>query len=172
MSRPTGSLTGRHQTKTGGRMTVLYSRWTGMKQRCLNPNSHIWRYYGGRGITIAPEWLGRDGFDRFCDDMGNPPEGSWLDRKDNDGDYCADNCKWSTPKEQASNRRKGGPSPDPKSLRQKAITVGLPYHVLYQRVKLLGWTLKKALETPKHEHGKHPRENQFDGAMGREFGVI
>jgi hypothetical protein len=59
--------------------------------------------YGGRGIGICIAW---DSFDQFYADMGARPEGKSLDRIDNALGYNAENCKWSTPKEQANNRRK------------------------------------------------------------------
>lgn len=156
--RPFGTYKGKHPAKVNGKTTPMYSRWMGMKQRCLNPKSHIWQYYGGRGIKVCDRWLDKQhGFDNFCDDMGVPPEGSWIERKDNDGDYSPNNCCWATPKEQAANRKKGGGHPVPGSLRQKAIAAGLPYMMVYFRVNRLGWDETRALATPKQERGKHVR---------------
>lgn len=81
----------------------LYSRWLGMKQRCYNPNHHKYKDYGSRGITVCNEWL--NSFEDFIKDMGECPDGYTLDRINNDKDYCKENCKWSSPTEQANNRR-------------------------------------------------------------------
>ena len=76
-----------------------------MKKRCLDPSSHNYRNYGGRGITICDRWLDRQGFDNFLADMGERPEGKTLDRRNNVGDYEPGNCRWATSSEQNSNRR-------------------------------------------------------------------
>lgn len=83
----------------------LYVTHQSMKQRCYNPNNIGFHLYGGRGIKVCSRWLGKDGFWNFVADMGEKPEGMTLDRKNNDGDYSPDNCKWSTLFEQCDNRR-------------------------------------------------------------------
>jgi hypothetical protein len=76
-----------------------------MLQRCLNPSSQAYCYYGGREqpITVCEEWLS---FENFYADMGDPPDGLWLDRTDNDGPYAPWNCRWSLPSVQLANRRR------------------------------------------------------------------
>lgn len=77
--------------------------WKQARQRCFNKNRRDYHHYGGRGITMVPEW---STFKQFIADMGARPDKSLtLDRIDNDGHYCAANCKWSTRDEQRRNQR-------------------------------------------------------------------
>jgi len=84
-----------------------YESYKGMKKRCYNKNSKDYYNYGSRGIKIADEWLGHTGFPTFLEDMGlRPTNKHSIDRIDSNGDYCKENCKWSTVTEQSINHRR------------------------------------------------------------------
>jgi hypothetical protein len=73
-----------------------------MRTRCNNPRRGDWEYYGGRGIRICSQW---DDFEVFLADMGERPPGTTLDRRDTDGDYTPENCRWLPLEQQSANRR-------------------------------------------------------------------
>jgi len=79
-----------------------YSSWLAMKNRCNNPKHESYERYGGRGISYDPSW---SDFKNFLKDMGEKPNPKMeLERKDNDKNYCKENCCWATHKEQTRNR--------------------------------------------------------------------
>jgi hypothetical protein len=77
-----------------------------MIQRCTNKNHHQYKDYGGKGISVCPEW--RKSFARFVEDMGPRPEGKSIHRINNSDDYKPGNCQWATRKEQAQGRGASG----------------------------------------------------------------
>lgn len=84
--------------------TRLYYVWASMKARCLNPLHRAYKDYGGRGIQICEKWLQCEG---FVEDMSSTyAPGLELDRIDNDGPYCKDNCRWTDRRMNNSNTRK------------------------------------------------------------------
>lgn len=81
----------------------LYNRWWNMHNRCGNPQTDNWQWYGARGIRVCKEW---STFEQFQKDMGQPPSPQHqLDRIDPEGDYCIENCRWVLPYENSANQR-------------------------------------------------------------------
>ena len=103
------------ETSAAGWKHPLYSKWIGMLSRCHSPTSKGYKWYGLRGIVVCDRWRGGSntgergtvtGFRNFVEDMGLPPgEGLTLDRVDNNGPYCKENCRWASVEVQSLNKK-------------------------------------------------------------------
>jgi hypothetical protein len=132
---------------TRKRKSSTYRSWVDMKVRCTNPKSKAYKNYGGRGITICPEWL--CSFENFLSDMGVCPPGWSLERVDPDGNYSKQNCSWLPKEKQNANKRNtrwitfGG---ETLHVEEWARRTGFGDR-LRHRLRS-GWSVERALTTP------------------------
>ena len=128
----------------------IYSAWNGMIQRCYSTKSHKYYAYGARGITVCEEW--RNSYDAFYKwAIENGYEiGLWIERIDNNGNYCPENCKWATRKEQMRNTRRNRfieYNGETRTLSEWCEILSLPYGTMNSRINR-GYSPQKAFETP------------------------
>lgn len=142
--------TKRRNTTHGMNKTHEHLCWLAMKQRCDYEKHVSYHLYGGRGIRVCDRW--RFSFENFLSDMGPAPSRNHtIERVDTDGDYCPENCKWATYKEQGQNTRtnviveyKG----EKMTISQLADLVGMNYHTIHGRIRHRGMTPEEAVDTP------------------------
>lgn len=131
----------------------LYTTWTNIVFRCTGRTAPDYANYGGRGITICPEW--RHDFPRFLADIGERPfPGHQLDRIDNDKGYEPGNVRWVTPKTQQNNKRTNRRlthSGRTQTLTQWAHELGMKSQTIEARMRR-GWPVMKALTTKPRKH--------------------
>lgn len=143
-------------TKHGQHQSAEHRIWRSMRQRCENPNHISFPNYGGRGIVVCDRW---SDFAAFLSAMGPRPSASHqIDRKDVNGNYEPDNCRWATIAEQHRNTRRtvmitlNGES---MCKLDWCIKLGIPKTTLTNRLAR-GWSVERALTTPVQKH--HERE--------------
>lgn len=152
--------------------TKIYRAWQSLKTRCTNPNADNYKRYGGKGTRFCE---GFKSFNQFVKIIGEPPtEKHSVDRIKSKMHYSCGKCveckskkwrmnvKWSTPKEQASNRGrfiniityKG----ETHNLQEWADKLGIPRPTLNGRINTYKWSVHKSLTTP-----IRTREHQYSG---------
>jgi hypothetical protein len=86
-----------HGHRAKQKISPTYGSWRAMMNRCHNPNHDMYYAYGERGITVADEWRGRGGFERFLEHVGKRPSRKHtLDRIDPSKGYEPGNVRWKT----------------------------------------------------------------------------
>lgn len=130
----------------GMRRTRVYSIWSGMVSRCRATGGKNAENYSRRGISVCQRWLS---FENFLSDMGEPPIGSTIDRRDNNGGYNKGNCRWATVIQQANNTRANRyitAMGETKSLSDwsRDGRCMVRYHVLQARIRR-GWDVTEAI---------------------------
>lgn len=137
----------------------LYHIWCGIKARCLNSNNAKYKNYGGRGVTICREW--KQSYESFRDwSLNNGyAENLSIDRIDVNGNYEPSNCRWADNFIQANNRTDNfiiEYNGEIHTIHEWAIITGISAINIRNRIKNLGWTTEKALNTlVKHKEVKH-----------------
>lgn len=125
-----------HGHSSNGRPSPTYTSWAAMWQRCTRkPTAVDYGKYTGRGIKICERWKK---FLCFLEDMGERPAGTQLDRKNSNGNYEPDNCKWSTLTQQANNKSNNRHVifQGQKMTRAEASReIGIPYFKLLQATR-------------------------------------
>lgn len=120
--------------KVKGKRT--YGIWCSMKNRCYDKNSEAYKDYGGRGIKVCEEWKNNFYiFDKWAMDNGYRDDLT-IDRIDVNGNYCPENCRWATRKEQARNTRRNifiKFGEEEICLSQLSEKIGIKYHTLLRR---------------------------------------
>jgi len=113
--------------------TPEWRAWKSMLDRCNTPTHKAYVHYGGRGIKVCKRWMV---FENFYADMGKRPEGTSLDRINNNRGYSPANCRWATQQEQQNNRRSNVRITlhgETKTMKQWATHFGVDYAVVKDR---------------------------------------
>lgn len=140
-------LTSKRRKKHGMRESPTYNSWSSLLQRVTNHKCKSYKNYGGRGINVCDRWKK---FENFYEDMGDKPTDRSLDRIDNNGNYCKENCRWATKMEQANNTRSN------RFIAHKGVShtvaewskiLKVNNNLIKDRIKA-GWSIKKTLTTP------------------------
>lgn len=146
----------------GKRRTPEYEIWAAIKQRCSNPNNRAYKDYGARGIKMCERWL--NDFTAFIADLGERPGKEYtVERRNNDGNYCPENCYWATDESQKNNRRdsvritwRG----ETKTLTQWARLTGIDPKIVRSRIRNYGWSVDEALTTPANRRDRPLTEEE------------
>ena len=138
----------RNSTKHGQSGTKLHNIWRAMRRRCTDKNAKDYKWYGGRGIRVCREW--DEDFISFYEwaKSSNYVDGLTIDRIDSDGDYCPENCRWATVKEQCNNRTNNKTytlDGETHTIAEWSEITGIPYSTLYMRL-YNGWCFEDAIQ--------------------------
>lgn len=142
------SQSSKSATSHGMSKTVEYRTWRAIQNRCYNDKLIDFKNYGGRGICVCDRWL--ESFENFYEDMGPRPGPRYsIDRfPDVNGNYCKENCRWATAKEQGNNKRNNrillynGKN---YTLSELARESNLDIRTLHERLSN-GWSIEEAVK--------------------------
>lgn len=143
-------------TKVENLLSKFRKKHYSMVFRCTNKRAKGYCHYGGRGIKVCHEWMEynnfeRDMLDSFVDHvLKHGIKDTTLDRIDIDGDYCLENCRWATIKEQQRNRK----LTKKVMLHGKEVCLGelaeqyqIPYDTLHARIFRYRLPVEEAIDS-------------------------
>jgi hypothetical protein len=158
-ARRNGFANATHGGCRRGKRDKEYGVYRQMHTRCENPNSKDYPNYGGRGIKVCERW---NKYEHFIADMGpRPSDDHEIDRIDNEGDYCPENCVWTLKRLNLGHTRKSvymtinGVT---KTQSEWADALGMNRMTLWSRKKR-GMTDEEAIQKPLDERGKRKYRN-------------
>ena len=134
----------------------LYNIWSNMKQRCKNQNHISYKYYGAKGVRVCKEWEDFNTFKEWA--LANGYNDTMtIDRKNSDGDYAPNNCRWADKVEQSNNRScnlevfyKGKRH----TAAEIAKKIGLDYSAVVKRIKM-GWDAERIFNEPSRKEKRN-----------------
>ena len=141
-------------TKHGLSLDPLYQTWNKIWHRVNNPHDKDYRWYGGRGIVMDPEWA--ENFSSFrswvLDNLGpKPSQTHSMDRLENDLGYLKGNLRWATPVVQQNNKRSNRLitwNGETLNLTQWCSRLGLNYNAVRMRIIVMKWPIDLAFTVP------------------------
>lgn len=140
----------KRMTTHGSTDTRLYNIWTSMKARCeTSKEEKFIKNYQNKGIIICDEWHDFSIFQKWALENGYADKLS-IDRKDNNGNYCPENCRWVDQKTQQNNKSSNKRltyNNKTQTIAQWAEEIGMKYNTLDERLRK-GWSVERALITP------------------------
>lgn len=134
---------------TSGHRPRLYWTWLNMIRRCEDPKAPDYYRYGALGISVCEEWHNLPTFLEWASSHGWE-EGLTIDRIDNNGNYCPENCRWVDISIQSNNKRTNvflEFNGKKQTIANWARELGISPHLIYSRIKA-GWTVEDALTKP------------------------
>ena len=146
----------------GENKTKLHRIWMTMRERTTRKKCQSYKHYGGRGIKVCEEWQTYENFRDWALSSGYE-EGLSIERVDNDGDYCPENCVWADRYTQANNKRtnvKITLDGQTKTMSEWARDYGICYKLVHARINKLGQSPEKAIKTPVHK-----RKSKYKGVF-------
>lgn len=139
----------KHGDARRGNVQRLYRIWANMISRCENPNKPDYKYYGAKGISVCDEWKCYENFQQWATNNGYL-DNLTLDRKDGAKNYCPDNCRWITIKQQQNNKQNNHRlefNGETHTIAEWAEILQIDRATIKDRLRA-GWDIKDSLTTP------------------------